>query len=160
MQTCIVAERYGNRCLGEYLGADIGGKILHKPNYGRELILRSIVHEVRPRCRLLLVVIDYETSRDARQLVDTHFDLRQVCEKVWIGVGKGKLAGVIAVVLDPHVEGFAERLGLNPGDKLKHEDACRHIRRELERNENAKYKFYECLQKLKSETKNLLARSA
>ena len=160
MQICIVAECYGNRCVGEYLSRDVGGRVLHKPNYGRELILHSIAHELKPRCHRLIVIIDYETSRDARRLVEAHFELRQVCERVWIGHGKGKFAGVVAVVLDPHVEGFAERLGLNPGDKLKHEDACRHIRSELERSKNATYKFYECLQKLKSETKNLLARSA
>ncbi len=81
------------------------------------------------------MIIDYETSRDARRLVEAHFELRQVCERVWIGHGKGKFAGVVAVVLDPHVESFAEWLGLNPGDRLKHEDACAYVESELRREE-------------------------
>jgi hypothetical protein len=119
MQTCIVTECFGDKCVGEYLRNEVGGEVRHKPDYGLERILRNVVKEIKPRCNRLIVVIDYETG-DARALVEKNFRLTQICEKVLVGQGVNKLAGVVAVVFDPHIEAFAEWLGLNPGDKLKH----------------------------------------
>jgi hypothetical protein len=65
MQTCIITECYGNKCVGKYLRNAVGGKVHHKPNFGRELILQDVVKEIKPRCNRLIVVIDFETG-DAR----------------------------------------------------------------------------------------------
>jgi len=101
MQMCIVAECYGNACIGEYLRGVLGGRVLHKPDYGRERILHNTARRFKQQCDRLLVLIDYEVSTDARTLVSKNFQLIQICEKVWVGPGLGKLAGVVAVVFDP-----------------------------------------------------------
>jgi hypothetical protein len=155
MQTCIVTECYGNKCVGEYLRNAVGGKVHHKPNFGRELILRDIVKEIKPRCNRLVVVIDYETG-DARILVKKKFQLTRICEKVWVGQGVNELAGVVAVVFDPHIEAFAEWLGLNPGDKLKHEDACSYLYSELKRSNDANSKFENCIKRIAAAIRPLL----
>jgi hypothetical protein len=147
MQTCIVTECYGNKCVGEYLRNAVGGKVHHKRNYGHELILQDVVKEIKPRCNRLVVVIDYETG-DARALVEKNFQLTQICEKVLVGQGVNKLAGVVAVVFNPHIEAFAEWLGLNPGDKLKHEDACNYLYSELKRSNDASSKFENCIKRI------------
>jgi hypothetical protein len=95
MQTCIVAECYGNKCVGEYLRNEMGGEVRHRRNYGLERILRNVVKEIKPRCSRLVVVIDYETG-DARALVEKNFRLTQICGKVLVGQGVNKLAGVVA----------------------------------------------------------------
>jgi hypothetical protein len=69
MQTCIVTECYGNKCVGECLRNAVGGAVRHKPDCGLERILRNVVKEIKPRCNRLVVVIDCEIS-DARILVD------------------------------------------------------------------------------------------
>ena len=147
MQTCIVTECYGNKCVGEYLRNAVGGKVHHKPNYGRELILQDVVKEIKPRCNRLIVVIDYEIG-DARILVEKNFQLTQICEKVLVGQGVNKLAGVVAVVFNPHIEGFAKWLGLNPGDKLKHKDACNYLHSELKRSNDANSQFENCIKRI------------
>jgi len=147
MQTCIVAECYGNKCVGEYLRNAVGGEVRHRRNYGRELILRDVVKEIKPRCSRLIVVIDYEIG-DARILVEKNFRLTQICGKVWVGQGMNKLAGVVAVVFDPHIEAFAEWLGLNPGDKLKRDEACNYLHSELKRGNDASSKFEDCIQQI------------
>jgi hypothetical protein len=131
MQTCIVAECYGNKCVGEYLRNAVGGEVRHKPDYGHERILRNVVKEIKPRCSRLIVVIDYEIG-DSRILISKNFRLTQICGKVWVGHGVNKLAGVVAAVFDPHIEEFAEWLGLNPGDKLKREEACNYLQFDIE----------------------------
>ena len=136
MQTCIVTECFGNKCVGEYLRNAVGGEVRHKPDYGLERILRNVVKEIKPRCNRLVVVIDYETG-DARALVEKSFRLTQICGKVWVGQGVNKLAGVVAVVFDPHIEEFAKWLGLNPGNKLKREEACNYLHSELKRSNDA-----------------------
>ncbi len=146
MQTCIVTECYGNKCVGEYLRNAVGGEVRHRRNYGRELILRDIV-EIKPWCNRLIVVIDYETG-DARNLVKKNFRLTQICEKVLVGQGVNKLAGVVAVVFDPHIEAFAKWLGLNPDDELKHKDACNYLYSELKRDNDANSKFENCIQRI------------
>jgi hypothetical protein len=40
------------------------------------------------------------------------------------------------VVFDPHIETFAEWLGLNPGDKLKREETCDYLLSELKKSNN------------------------
>jgi hypothetical protein len=147
MQTCIVAECYGNKCVGEYLRNAVGGKVHHKPYYGLERILRNVVKEIKPRCNRLVVVIDYEIG-DARILVEKNFRLTQICGKVWVGQGVNKLAGVVAVVFDPHIEAFAEWLGLNPGDKLKRDEACNYLHSELKRSNDASSQFENCIQQI------------
>jgi hypothetical protein len=147
MQTCIVAECYGNKCVGEYLRNAVGGAVRHRRNYGRELILQDVVKEIKPRCNRLIVVIDYEIG-DARILVEKNFRLTQICEKVWVGQGVNKLAGVVAVVFDPHIEEFAEWLGPNPGDKLKREEACDYLLSELKKSNNVGTKFENCIQQI------------
>jgi len=146
MQTCIVAECYGNKCVGEYLRNEVGGEVRHRRNYGRELILRDIV-EIKPRCNRLVVVIDYEIG-DARNLVEKKFRLTRICEKFWVGQEVNKLAGVVAVVFDPHIEAFAEWLGLNPGDKLKREEACNYLQSELKKNNGAGSQFGNCIKRI------------
>jgi hypothetical protein len=155
MQTCIVAECYGNKCVGEYLRNAVGGKVSHKPNFGRELILQGVVKEIKPRCNRLVVVIDYETG-DARALVEKNFRLTQICGKVWVGQGVNKLAGVVAVVFDPHIEAFAKWLGLNPGDKLKHKDACNYLYSELKRDNDTNSKFENCIQRIAAAVRRFL----
>ncbi len=147
MQTCIVTEYYGNKCVGEYLRNAVGGEVRHRRNYGRELILRDVVKEIKPRCNRLVVVIDYEIG-DARILVEKNFQLTQICEKVWVGQGVNKLAGVVAVVFDPYIEEFAEWLCLNPGDKLKREEACDYLLSELKKSNNVGTKFENCIQQI------------
>jgi hypothetical protein len=147
MQTCIVTECHGNKCVGKYLRNAVGGKVHHKPNFGRELILQDVVKEIKPRCNRLIVVIDYETG-DARTLVEKSFQLSQICEKVLVGQGVNKLAGVVAVVFDPQIETFAEWLGLNPGDRLKREEACNYLHSELKRNNDASSKFENCIKRI------------
>jgi hypothetical protein len=61
----------------------VGGEVRHRRNYGRELILRDIVKEIKPRCNRLIVVIDYEIG-DARILVEKNFRLTQICGKVLV----------------------------------------------------------------------------
>jgi hypothetical protein len=155
MQTCIVAECYGNKCVGEYLRNAIGGEVRHKRNYGRELILRDIVKEIKPRCSRLVVVIDYETG-DARALVEKNFRLTQICEKVLVGQGVNELAGVVAVVFDPHIEAFAEWLGLNPGDKLKRDEACNYLHSELKRGNDASSQFENCIKRIAAAIRQFL----
>jgi hypothetical protein len=155
MQTCIVTECYGNKCVGEYLRNEVGGGVRHKPYYGLERILRNIVKEIKPRCNRLIVVIDYETG-DTRLFVEKNFQLTQICRKVWVGQGMNKLAGVVAVVFDPHIEAFAEWLGLNPGDKLKHKDACNYLYSELERSNDANSKFEDCIKRIAAAIRQLL----
>ncbi len=156
MQTCIVMECYGNKCVGEYLRNAVGGEVRHKRNYGRELMLQDVVREIKPRCNRLIVVIDYETG-DARKLVEKKFRLTRICEeKVWVGQGVNKLAGVVAVVFDPHIEAFAEWLGLNPGDKLKHKDACNYLYSELKRGNNARSKFENCIHRIAAAVRKFL----
>ncbi len=147
MQTCIVTECYGNKCVGEYLRNAVGGEVRHRRNYGRELILQDIVKEIKPRCNRLVVVIDYETG-DARIFVKKNFWLTQICEKVWVGQGVNKPAGVVAVVFNPHIEAFAEWLGLNPDDKLKREEACNYLQSELKKSNNVGTKFENCIQQI------------
>jgi len=147
MQTCIVTECYGNKCVGEYLRNAVGGKVYHKPYYGLERILRNVVKEIKPRCNRLIVVIDHETG-DARNLVKKKFRLTQICGKVLVGQGVEELAGVVAVVFDPHIEAFAEWLGLNPGDKLKRDEACNYLHSELKRGNDASSKFENCIKRI------------
>jgi hypothetical protein len=135
MQTCIVTECYGNKCVGEYLRNEVGGKVRHSRSYGLERILRNVVTEIKPRCSRLVVVIDYEIG-DARIFVEKNFRLTQICGKVWVGQGVNKLAGVVAVVFDPHIEEFAKWLGLNPGGKLKREKTCDYLLSELKKSNN------------------------
>jgi hypothetical protein len=155
MQTCIVAECYGNKCVGEYLRNAVGGAVRHRRNYGRELILRDVVKEIKPRCNCLIVVVDYETG-DARALVEKNFQLTQICEKVWVGQVVNKLAGVVAVVFNPHIEEFAKWLGFNPGDKLKHKDACNYLHSELKRSNDANSKFENCIKRIAAAIRPLL----
>jgi len=155
MQTCIVTECYSNKCIGEYLRNAVGGKVRHKPNYGRELILQDVAKEIKPRCNRLIVVIDYETG-DARKLVEESFRLTRICEKVWVGQGVKELAGVVGVVFDPHIEAFAEWLGLNPRDKLKHEDACNYLYSELKKDNDARFKFENCIQRIAAAVRKFL----
>ncbi|MFZ8810688.1 MAG: hypothetical protein ACO2PN_21590 [Pyrobaculum sp.] len=155
MQKCIVTECYGNKCVGEYLRNAVGGEVRHRRNYGRELILRDIVKEIKPRCNRLVVVIDYETG-DARILVEKNFRLTQICEKVWVGHGVNKLAGVVVVVFDPHIEAFAKWLGLNPDDELKHKDACNYFYSELKRDNDANSKFENCIQRIAAAVRRFL----
>ena len=156
MQTCIVAECYGNECVGEYLRNAVGGEVRHKPYYGLERILRNVVKEIKPRCGRLIVVIDYETG-DARLYVKKNFRLTQICdEKVWVGQGVSKLAGVVGVVFNPHIEAFAEWLGLNPGDKLKHKDACNYLYSELKRGDDASSKFEDCIKRIAAAVRKFL----
>jgi hypothetical protein len=155
MQTCIVTECYGNKCVGEYLRNAVGGKVRHKPNFGRELILRDVVKEIKPRCNRLIVVIDYETG-NVRALVEKKFRLTRICEKVWVGQGVEELAGVVAVVFDPHIEAFAKWLGLNPGDKLKRDEACTYLHSELKRDNDASSKFENCIQRIAAAIRQLL----
>jgi hypothetical protein len=155
MQTCIVAEFYVNKCVGEYLRNAVGGEVRHKRNYGRELILRDVVKEIKPRCNRLVVVIDYETG-DARILVEKNFRLTQICGKVWVGQGVNKLAGVVAVVFDPHIEAFAEWLGLNPDDKLKREEACNYFQSELKKNNGAGSQFENCIKRIAAAIRQFL----
>lgn len=54
MQTCIVAECYGNACIGEYLKGELGGRVFYKPDYGRERILRNVIRWFKQRCGRLL----------------------------------------------------------------------------------------------------------
>jgi hypothetical protein len=155
MQTCIVTECYGNKCVGEYLRNAVGGKVHHKPNYGHELILHDVVKEIKPRCSRLVVVIDYEIG-DARALVEKRFRLTRICEKVRVGQGVKELAGVVGVFFDPHIEAFAEWLGLNPGDKLKHKDACNYLYSELKRDNDANSKFENCIQRIAAAVRKFL----
>jgi len=155
MQTCIVAECYGNKCVGEYLRNAVGGKVHHKPYYGLERILRNVVKEIKPRCNRLVVVIDYEIG-DARILVEKNFQLTQICEKVLVGQGVKELAGVVAVVFNPHIEAFAEWLGLNPRDKLKHEDACNYLYSELKRSNDASSQFENCIKRIAAAIRQFL----
>ncbi len=155
MQTCIVAECHGNKCVGEYLRNAVGGKVYHKPYYGLERILRNVVKEIKPRCNRLVVVIDHETG-DARNLVKKKFRLTQICGKVLVGQGVSELAGVVAVVFDPHIEAFAEWLGLNPGDKLKREEACNYLHSELKRDDDANSKFENCIKRIAAAIRPLL----
>jgi len=155
MQTCIVAECYGNECVGEYLRNAVGGKVHHKPYYGLERILRNVVKEIKPRCNRLVVVIDHETG-DARRLVEERFRLTRICEKVWVGQGVKELAGVVGVIFDPHIEAFAEWLGLNPGDKLKHEDACNYLYSELKKDNNASSQFENCIKRIAAAVRKFL----
>ncbi len=155
MQTCIIAECYGNKCVGEYLRNAVGGEVRHKPYYGLERILRNVVKEIKPRCNRLVVVIDYETG-DARILVKKNFRLTRICGKVWVGQEVNKLAGVVAVVFDPHIEAFAEWLGLNPGDKLKREEACNYLHSELKRDDDANSKFENRIQRIAAAIRQLL----
>jgi hypothetical protein len=155
MQTCIVAECYGNKCVGEYLRNAVGGKVYHQRSYGRERILRNIVKNIKPRCSRLVVVIDYETG-DARIFVEKNFRLTQICGKVWVGQGVNKLAGVVAVVFNPHIEEFAKWLGFNPGDKLKHKDACNYLHSELKRSNDASSKFENCIKRIAAAIRPLL----
>jgi hypothetical protein len=155
MQKCIVTECYGNKCVGEYLRNAVGGEVRHKPDYGLERILRNVVKEIKPRCNRLVVVIDYETG-DARILVEKKFRLTQICGKVWVGQGVNKLAGVVAVVFDPHIEAFAEWLGLNPGDKLKHKEACNYLHSELKKDNDANSKFENRIQRIAAAVRKFL----
>jgi hypothetical protein len=155
MQTCIVTECYGNKCIGEYLRNAVGGEVHHGRNYGLELILQDVVKEIKPRCNRLVVVIDYETG-DARNLVEKSFRLTQICGKVWVGQGVNKLAGVVGVVFDPHIEAFAEWLGLNPRDKLKHKDACNYLYSELKKDNDARSKFENCIQRIAAAVRKFL----
>jgi len=155
MQTCIVTECYGNKCVGEYLRNAVGGEVRHKRNYGRELILQDVVKEIKPRCNRLVVVIDYEIG-DARKLVEKRFRLTRICEKVWVGQGVKELAGVVAVVFDPHIEAFAKWLGLYPGDKLKHKDACNYLYSELKRSNDANSKFEDCIKRIAAAIRQFL----
>ncbi len=156
MQTCIVTECYGNKCVGEYLRNAVGGAVRHKPYYGLERILRNVVKEIKPRCNRLIVVIDYETG-DARKLVEKNFRLTRICEeKVWVGQGVNELAGVVAVVFDPHIEAFAEWLGLNPGDKLKREEACNYLHSELKRGNDASSQFENCIKRIAAAIRQFL----
>jgi len=155
MQTCIVAECYGNKCVGEYLRNAVGGKVYHQRSYGRERILRNIVKNIKPRCSRLVVVIDYETG-DARIFVEKNFRLTQICGKVWVGQGVNKLAGVVAVVFDPHIEEFAKWLGFNPGDKLKRDEACNYLHSELKRGNDASSKFEDCIKRIAAAIRPLL----
>jgi hypothetical protein len=155
MQTCIVTECYGNKCVGDYLRNAVGGKVHHKPYNGLERILRNVVKEIKPRCSRLVVVIDYETG-DARILVEKKFRLTQICGKVLVGQGVNELAGVVAVVFDPHIEAFAEWLGLNPGDKLKHEDACNYLQSKLKKNNGAGSQFENCIQRIAAAVRKFL----
>jgi hypothetical protein len=155
MQTCIVTECYGNKCVGEYLRNAVGGKVRHKPNFGRELILQDVVKEIKPRCNRLIVVIDYETG-DARAWVEKNFRLTRICEKVWVGQGVNELAGVVAVVFDPHIEAFAEWLGLNPGDKLKRDEACNYLQSELKKNNGAGSQFENCIKRIAAAVRKFL----
>ncbi len=152
MQTCIVTECHGNKCV-ENLRNAVGSKVHHKPYYGLERILRNVVKEIKPRCNRLIVVIDYETG-DARISVEKNFRLTQICEKVLVGQGVNKLAGVVAVVFNPHIEAFAEWLGLNPGDKLKREEACNYLH--SERNDDASSKFENCIKRIAAAIRQLL----
>ena len=155
MQKCIITECYGNKCVGEYLRNAVGGEVRHKPDYGLERILRNVVKEIKPRCNRLVVVIDYETG-DARKLVEKKFRLTLICGKVWVGQGVNELAGVVAVVFDPHIEAFAEWLGLNPGDKLKHKDASNYLYSELKRDDDANSKFEICIKRIAAAIRQLL----
>jgi len=155
MQTCIVTECFGNECVGEYLRNVVGDEVRHKPDYGLERILRNVVKEIKPRCSRLVVVIDYETG-DARALVERNFRLTQICEKVWVGQGVNKLAGVVAVVFDPHIEAFAEWLGLNPDDELKHKNACNYLYSELKRDNDASSKFESCIKRIAAAVRRFL----
>jgi hypothetical protein len=155
MQTCIVTECYGNECVGEYLRNAVGGKVHHKPNYGHELVLQDVAKDIKPRCNRLIVVIDYETG-DARALVEKKFRLTQICGKVWVGQGVNELAGVVGVVFDPHIEAFAEWLGLNPRDKLKHKDACNYLYSELKKDNDARSKFENCIQRIAAAVRKFL----
>jgi hypothetical protein len=155
MQTCIVTECYGNKCVGEYLRNAVGGKVRHKPNFGREFILQDVVNEIKPLCNRLVVVIDYEIG-DARALIEEGFRLTRICEKVWVGQGVSRFAGIVAVVFDPHIEAFAKWLGLNPGDKLKHEDACNYLYSELKRSNDVNSKFENCIQRIAAAIRQLL----
>jgi hypothetical protein len=155
MQTCIVAECYGNKCVGEYLRNEVGGEVSHRRNYGVERILRDIVKEIKPRCNRLVVVTDYEIG-NARALMEKKFRLTQICGKVWAGQGVNELAGVVAVIFDPHIEAFSEWLGLNPGDKLKHEEACNYLQSELKRSNDASSKFENCIKQIATEVRQRL----
>jgi hypothetical protein len=155
MQTCIVTECYGNKCIGEYLRNAVGGEVRHKRNYGRELILQDVVNEIKPQCNRLVVIIDYETG-NARSYVEKKFLLTKICEKVWVGQGVSRFAGIVAVVFDPHIEAFAEWLGLNPGDKFKHEDACNYLYSELKRSNDASSKFEDCIKRIAAAVRQLL----
>ena len=125
----------------------MGGEVRHKRNYGRELILQVVAKDIKPRCNRLIVVIDSEIG-DARILVEKNFRLTRICEKVWVGQGVNKLAGVVAVVFDPHIEAFAEWLGLNPGVKLKREEACNYLQSELKKNNGAGSQFENCIKRI------------
>jgi len=155
MQTCIVAECYGNKCVGEYLRNAVGGKVYHQRIYGRERILRNIVKNIKPRCNRLIVIIDYEIG-DARALISKNFQLTQICEKVLVGQGVNKLAGVVAVVFNPHMETFAKWLGLNPDDKLKHKDACNYLYSELKRSNDASSQFENCIKRIAAAIRQFL----
>ena len=102
------------------------------------------------------MVIDHETG-GARIFVEKNFRLTQICEeKVKVGQGVKELAGVVAVVFDPHIEEFAKWLGFNPGDKLKHEDACNYLYSELKRSNDASSKFEDCIKRIAAAIRQLL----
>jgi hypothetical protein len=67
-----------------------------------------------------------------------------------------KLAGVVAVVFDPHIEAFAEWLGLNPGDKLKRDEACNYLHSELKRGNDAGSQFENCIKRIAAAIRQFL----
>jgi hypothetical protein len=133
----------------------VGGEARHRCDYGSELILRDVVKEIKPRCSRLIVVIDFEIC-NARIFVEKNFWMTQICGKVWVGQGVNQLAGVVAVIFDPHIEAFAEWLSLNPGDKLKREDACSYLYSELKKGNDASSKFEDCIQRITVAIRQLL----
>ena len=73
-----------------------------------------------------------------------------------MGQGVNELAGVVAVVFDPHIEAFAEWLGLNPGDKLKHKEACNYLHSELKKDNDANSKFENRIQRIAAAVRKFL----
>jgi hypothetical protein len=47
-------------------------------------------------------------------------------------------------------------LGLNPGDKLKRDEACNYLHSELKRSNDASSKFENCIQRVAAAIRQLL----
>ena len=106
----LLAECYANACAaGEIArGLGVGARIRHDAKMGRDKVLKKIesLRERLSEGSSIVAVIDYEEG-SMREFVARNFEFKEVLFDGAVHVGVYKRDGrVLAVVFDPHIEGF------------------------------------------------------
>jgi uncharacterized protein (UPF0548 family) len=106
----LLAECYANACIASEIARELGldARTRHDAKMGRDKVLKKVESLRRrlDRSSFIIAVIDYEEG-PMRALIDRNFEFKDVLfdGAVYIGVYK-RDKRVLAVVFNPHVEGF------------------------------------------------------